>query len=259
MKIKDQTILTVTFNVSVTLQTTWNDYLEIDLQISGPRSERRYYEFESYSLRNKTTNLITPNSASEWIIDLAYEDTIQFLGDGVENITLTVLDRKQVTHNAYGFILINDEANAQLFIQTENDRACGMEGWWTVAYWMYIGLVINNFAFFIIGASLWHTIGITMSLQMIIYFPMMHNYPPSCLSKFFVDFEITVAKSHWFDIRKLVLGTTAQDLVPDGTTNYRFERQEFTRFNMLYNAIELIFVWVVALIFVVLIFLLRIL
>ena len=229
--------------MSVTLPATWNDYLELDIEVIGPRSERRYYEVASFSLRNKTTNHITPNSASEWVFDIDYEDTIQFLGDGVENITLHVLDRKQVTHHAYGFILINDEANARIFNPSENNRTCGMEGWWTVAYWTYIVLVINNFTFFLIGASLWHTIGITMSLQMIIYFPMMHNYPPSCLSKFFVDFEITVGKQEFWDIRHFLLGTTAEDVVKDGTTNYRFERQGFTRYNMLYNAIELLFVW----------------
>mmetsp|Transcript_37333 Transcript_37333/g.36931 ORF Transcript_37333/g.36931 Transcript_37333/m.36931 type:complete len:125 (+) Transcript_37333:1432-1806(+) len=123
-----------------------------------------------------------------------------------------------------------------------------MEGWWKVAYWLYISLVINNFTFFILGASLWHTIGITMSLQMIIYYPMMHSYPPSCLSRFFKDFQVTIGKMEWFDIRKFLLGTEEADLVKDGTTNYRFERQGFIRYNMLYNAIELLFIYAVALV-----------
>ena len=134
-----------------------------------------------------------------------------------------------------------------------------MEEWWRVAYYLYIALVINNFTFFIIGASLWHTIGITMSLQMIIYFPMMHNYPPSCLSKFFKDFEITIGKHDRYNIQKWLLNLKDSDLVKDGTTNYRFERQGFVRYNMLYNAIEVLFIWGVALVFVVLIFILRIL
>jgi hypothetical protein len=122
-----------------------------------------------------------------------------------------------------------------------------METWWKVAYWLYIALVINNFSFFLLGASLWHTIGITMSLQMIIYFPMMHNYPPSCLSKFFKDFQITIGKASWFNIQRFMLGLTDEDLVPDGTTNYRFERQGFVRYNMLYNGIEMLLLWAVAL------------
>jgi len=243
----------------VTLPVTWNDYLDLDVQIFGPRTERRYYETAWYSLRNKTLGLITPNSASEWVLDIAYEDTIQFLGDGVENVTITVLDRTQVTHFAYGFILINDKATTSLSNPTENNRHCNMEKWWKVAYYLYIALVINNFTFFIIGASLWHTIGITMSLQMIIYFPMMHNYPPSCLSKFFKDFEITIGKVDRYNIQEWLLNLKASDLVKDGTTNYRFERQGFVRYNMLYNAIEVLFIWGVALVFVVLIFILRIL
>mmetsp|Transcript_30458 Transcript_30458/g.34880 ORF Transcript_30458/g.34880 Transcript_30458/m.34880 type:complete len:136 (+) Transcript_30458:1424-1831(+) len=134
-----------------------------------------------------------------------------------------------------------------------------MEDWWTVAYWLYLALVINNFSFFLIGASLWHTIGITMSLQMIIYFPMMHNYPPSCLSKFFKDFEITIGKVSWFNVQQLILGITDADLIPDGTTNYRFERQGFPRYNMLYNAIEMLMLYAVALGSVIAIFIIRIL
>jgi len=65
---------------------------------------------------------MTPNSASEWTLNITYEDKIQFLGDGVENITITVLDRKQVTHFSYGFVLINDEVAATLYNPTENDR-----------------------------------------------------------------------------------------------------------------------------------------
>jgi hypothetical protein len=133
-----------------------------------------------------------------------------------------------------------------------------METWWKVAYWLYVALVINNFSFFLIGASLWHTIGITMSLQLIIYFPMMHNYPPSCLSKFFKDFHITIGKASWFNIQEMVLGITEEDLVKDGSTNYRFERQGFVRYNMLYNAIELLMLYACALGSVVVVFLLRI-
>jgi hypothetical protein len=152
----NDTQMRISFNVSVSIPTTWNDYLELDIEIHGPRTERRYYEMASYSLENKPTDLMTPNSASEWTMDLEFEDKIQFLGDGVENITVTVLDRTQVTHYSYGFILINDEATATVYNPTENDRECDMETWWTVAYWVYIALVINNFLFFLIGASLWH-------------------------------------------------------------------------------------------------------
>lgn len=227
------------------------------MEINGPRTEENYYLTSYYSLRNKTNNLITPNSASQWELEIAYSPHIQFLGDGVENITITVVDRKQVLHYAYGFVLINKEAHARLQHPTENDRTCGMEGWWTVAYWLYISLVVNNFIFFIIGASLWHTIGITMSLQMIIYYPMMHNYPPSCLRRFFKDFQVTIGKMEWWDIRKFILGTTQNDIQPDGTTNYRFETQGFTRYNVLYNAIELIFIYVAALVFCLILFLIR--
>lgn len=108
--------------MSVTVPTTWNDYLELDVQVYGPRTERRYYEVASYSLLNKATTLMTPNSASEWALNITYEDKIQFLGDGVENITITVLDRSLVTHYAYGFVLINDEASATIYNPTENDR-----------------------------------------------------------------------------------------------------------------------------------------
>jgi hypothetical protein len=48
------------------------------------------------------------------------------------------------------------------------------------------------------------------------------------------------------------------DLVPDGTTNYRFERQGFVRYNMLYNAIEMLLAWAIALACVVVLLLLRI-
>lgn len=88
---------------------------------------------------------------------------------------------------------------------------------------------------------------------------MMHNYPPSCLSKFFVDFMIVVGKQPWFDIQSMILKITDEDLVKDGTTNYRFERQEFVRYNMLYNAIELLMLYAVALASVVALFIIRIL
>ena len=189
---------------------------------------------------------------------MTYSDKIQFLGDGFENITVKVLDRTKVTHYLYGFILINDKVAATVYNPTENDRSWEMEEWWTIAYWLYLALVINNFSFFLIGASLWHTIGITMSLQMIIYFPMMHNYPPSCLPRFFKDFEITIGKVSWFNVQELILGVTSADLVPNGSTPYRFERAGFVRYNMLYNWIELLMLYAVALASVVVIFLLRI-
>jgi hypothetical protein len=108
--------------VSVTIPTTWNDYLDLDIEIYGPREERRYYEVAYYSLRNKATDLMTPASASQWTLDIAYEDKIQFLGDGVENITVRVIDRSQVTHYSYGFQLINDETSAIIYNPTENNR-----------------------------------------------------------------------------------------------------------------------------------------
>lgn len=108
--------------MSVTIPATWNDYLELEIAIHGPRSERRYYEVASYELLDKPTTLMTPNSASEWKLNLTYEDKIQFLGDGVENVTVTVIDRSQVTHNTYGFKLINDEVSAIIYNPTENDR-----------------------------------------------------------------------------------------------------------------------------------------
>lgn len=132
-----------------------------------------------------------------------------------------------------------------------------MESWWDVAYWLYIALVINNFTFFVIGASLWHTIGITMSLQLIIYYPMMHNYPVSCLSKFFKDFQITIGKTPWFDFRKRLLGVTDAELLPDGSTPYRFERQGFVRYNMLFNAIELILLYGIGLASIIVMFFIR--
>ena len=172
-------------------------------------------------------------------------------------MTIRVLDRSQVTHYLYGFVLINDEGSGIINMQTENDRKCDMEEWWKVAYWLYIALVINNFFFFIIGASLWHTIGITMSLQMIIYFPMLHNYPPSCLSKFFKDFQITIGKTPWLDIQNLVLGLTDDDRVPMGWTNYRLERQGFISFNMLYNSIEMLMLFAFFIALIIFVFIIR--
>ena len=237
---ENDTWLAVDFNVSVTIPTTWDDYHDLELIIEGPREEYRYYEPATYELLNKATELITPYSSSQWILNVTYDTKIQFLGDGVENLTLKVVDRDLVTHFSYGFVLINDAATGIITTPTENDRKCDMEEWWKVAYWLYIILVINNFCFFLIGASLWHTIGISMSLQMVIYFPFMHNYPPSCLTKFFKDFQIVVGKQPWLNLQKYILGLTSDDLQPVGATNYRFDRQGFVSYNMLYNSIEML-------------------
>lgn len=247
----------IDFNVSVTIPTTWNDYIELEIEIIGPREERNYYQVASYELLNKATDIVTPNSASEWTLNITYSDTVQFLGDNVENITMRVIDRSQVTHYSYGFILINDATTALINGPTENERRCNMEGWWEVAYWLYLILVLNNFIFFLIGASLWHTIGITMSLQMIIYFPMMHNYPPSCLSRFFKDFQIVVGKQPYINFQKIFLGLTSEDLQPTGATPYRFERQGFVTFNMLYNCIEILVIYAILLISVIILFIIR--
>ena len=118
-------------------------------------------------------------------------------------------------------------------------------------------LVLNNFVFFLIGASLWHAIGITMSLQMIIYFPMKHNYPPSCLSRFFKNFQIVVGKQPYIDIQKIILGITAADLEPIGVTPYRFERQGFVSFNMFYNCIEILIIFAILIASVILLFIIR--
>ena len=75
----------------------------------------------SYELLNKATDIMSPNSASEWTLNITYLDTIQFLGDSVENITMRIIDRSQVTRFSFGFILINDASTtASISGPTEN-------------------------------------------------------------------------------------------------------------------------------------------
>lgn len=48
-----------------------------------------YYEFYWYELYNKA-NVTSPLGSNEWIIKFEIDKKAQLLGDGVENITLTV-------------------------------------------------------------------------------------------------------------------------------------------------------------------------
>ena len=48
-----------------------------------------YYEFYWYELRN-INNVTSPLGSNEWIFDFKIDEKAQLLGDGVENITLTV-------------------------------------------------------------------------------------------------------------------------------------------------------------------------
>ena len=109
----------------------------------------------------------------------------------LQNVTIVVRIRDRVTHYAYGFKLINDEATLYLANPKENDYSmsftkhnsnycvytgCSMEPWWGAAYWTYILLVVINMISFFFGASLWHTVGITCSMQICVFLPFVHTY-----------------------------------------------------------------------------------
>lgn len=102
-------LIKLSFNVSVTLPINYYDQGELEVKVHGPRHlMHKYYEISYYKLENKSS-LVTPNSSSEWTVSLEYSGDIQFLGYGVENISVRVRDRTKVKHYSYPFILINDE------------------------------------------------------------------------------------------------------------------------------------------------------
>lgn len=106
-------------------------------------------------------------------------------------------------------------------------------------------LVICNFITFIVGSCLWHTIGITMGIQMLTYMPLLKNYPPSCLSNFMVDMQVSLGKNLLpFPPLALLFGITEN--WNDGTPNYRFQRGNIINFNFLINGGEIICIVIAA-------------
>lgn len=81
--IENDAVITLEFNVSVALSTTWLTNADLYLYVTGPRRIRNYYKIDKHELQSLTA-YTTPNSASQWKVDVAFSDSIQFLGDGVE-------------------------------------------------------------------------------------------------------------------------------------------------------------------------------
>ena len=103
----------------------------------------------------------------------------------------------------------------------ENDYDCEIRWAWELAYWTYIFLFVWNLFFYFCGTSIWHVIGITMGFQMICYYPLFMNWPPSCLSYFLVTLKISLGKIDFLPFMRWIF---FMDQEPnDGTANYRFD------------------------------------
>lgn len=142
-------------------------------------------------------------------------------------------------HFSYPFVLINDNTNAKIWNPTENDYDCDFSWYWYLAKWIYLLLVVCNFITFICGSCIWHTIGITMGIQMLTYIPLLKNYPPSCLSHFMVDMQVSLGK-HIIPWPPLGLLFGITENWNDGSTNYRFQRGNILNHNFLINGGEMI-------------------
>jgi len=121
---------------------------------------------------------------------------MQLLGNEAENITIKFWDRRWIFHPTCGFELKNnnDFPPFPLTIMQENDYDCDIRWAWDTAYWVYIALFLFNGFFYFCGTSIWHTIGITMGFQMIVYYPLWMNWPPSCLSYFLVWLKLSLGQ-----------------------------------------------------------------
>ena len=83
----------VFFNTSVqVVGEAWDEHIEVELFITGPRTMPLYYEFLWYRLRNKV-DVTYPYGSNEWIFDFKLDPKAQLLGEGLENITMWVRDR----------------------------------------------------------------------------------------------------------------------------------------------------------------------
>jgi len=116
----------------------------------------------------------------------------------------------------------------------ENDYDCDVRPLWNLAYWLFIALFLFNGFFYFCGTSIWHTIGITMGFQMIVYYPLWKNWPPSCLSYFLVDLKLSLGlyltgplidllDSNYYSSSISYLMRLTQfwnDATPDGSANY---------------------------------------
>jgi len=75
--------------------------------------------------------------------------------------------------------------------------------------------------------------------------PLLKNYPPSCLSNFMVDMQVSLGKNLLpFPPLALLFGITEN--WNDGTPNYRFQRGNIINFNFLINGGEIICIVIAA-------------
>ncbi len=139
----------------------------------------------------------------------------------------------------------------------ENYYDCEMAWMWPIIYWHYILLILSNFFWYFCGVSIWHTIGISMGFHMIVYYPLWEIFPPSCLSFFLVKMKISLGHTPLIENTMDWLGLW-DEIVPDGSANYRFERQAWISSNFIDQAGHLLFIWVVLMATVPIMFILRI-
>jgi hypothetical protein len=84
-----------------------------------------------------------------------------------------------------------------------------------------------------------------MGIQMLTYMPLLKNYPPSCLSIFMVDMQVSLGKNlSPYPPLALLFGLTEN--WNDGTTPYWFQRGKITNYNFLMNGGEIIVIVAIA-------------
>ena len=92
---------------------------------------------------------------------------------------------------------------------------------------------------------------------MITFMPFFRNYPPSCLSFFLKDMQISYGKSIFpFPLIGILFGHFEN--YDDGTTNYRYSRQGYTNFNFLINGGEMLCLYLAILATIPVMYLIRI-
>ena len=176
----DSSLITLTFNTTVLLKSTWVAGKSWTVVLSGAWASYEY----SWEVINATQHM----SVATDVLYIKIYYYGQLLDYELENIRVTFADLTQVVSSDNGYDMTDTGVDFKL---KGKEVELNLTHWILlysvlILYWIVIGV---SFGLILLGFSGWICIDMITTLQMIHLFPVWRLYIPTALLKFFMMFR----------------------------------------------------------------------
>ena len=229
----DSSLITLQFNTTVLLKTTWIAGKSMTVILSGPFS---FYDY-SWEVINATQHMSV--STDTLYIKIYYSG--QLLDYDLENIRVTFVDSTKIVDSTNGYDMIDTGVDFKL---KGKETTLNLTNWILLYlivffYWVVIGV---TFGLILLGFSGWIWIDMITTLQMIHLIPVWRLYIPTPLLRFFMMFRYLNFEEITFGYWKFQNGVNSFGYTENSyPSSYNFEKMGLTTTAFFINTSGVIF------------------